>query len=170
MLNIVERTDEKLVTLTHGANVFHEALAMVREGETHFHVTDENKTVPDYDLVYTHNMMLFPEQARGMILKMTQGSPILAPFLTYNEDADLCIDFLKQFKRIEIECTDEYSIVVARIALKYTDIPVYYLDEKLLWFLDDNEKLIKAEAFPEKDRNVLRVTQNAFDIGYTKRD
>ena len=142
MLNIIERTDEKLTTLKHGANVFHEALAMVREGETHFHVTDDNKAVPDYDLSITQNMMLFPEQARGTIMKMTQGGPLYAPFLNYDEDDEdnLCIDFLKNFKKIEIECADEYSVAVARTALKYTDIPVYYLDEKyilltLMYFL-----------------------------------
>ena len=47
MLNIVEKSDEQLITLKHGANVFHEALAKVREGEIRFHVTDEKKAVPD---------------------------------------------------------------------------------------------------------------------------
>lgn len=70
----------------------------------------------------------------------------------------------------DCECVDEYSIVVANIALKHTDIPVYYLDERLLWFVDDNERMHKADEFPEHDRSALRLTQNAFDMGYTKRD
>ncbi|MDO4805184.1 MAG: hypothetical protein Q4A32_10245 [Lachnospiraceae bacterium] len=172
MLNITERTDGEFITLRHGANVFHEALALVREGETHFHVTDEKKAVPDYDLVYTHNMMLFPEQARGVILKMTQGGSLYAPFLTYDEENtdNLCIDFLKQYKKIEIERADEYSIAVARIALRLTDIPVYTLDERLLWFVDGHERLHKADEFSKKDGAVLRLTPNAFDMGYSKRD
>ena len=80
MLNIVERTDEKCVTLKHGDNVFHEALSLVRKGETHFHVTDDKKAVPDYDLVYTANMLLFPEQVRAMILKLTQGDQFMHLF------------------------------------------------------------------------------------------
>lgn len=172
MLNIVERADGSFRTLKHGANVFHEALAMVREGETHFHVTDDQKAVPDYDLVYTPNMLLFPDQIRGMILKMTQGTALYAPFLIYDEEAEdkLCIDFLRQFQRIEIECADEYSIAVARITLKHTDIPVFYLDERLEWFLDAHERLHKTEEFPEKDKSVLRVIPNPFEFGYTKRD
>lgn len=50
--------------IQHGANVFHEALELVQEGEIRFHVTDKNGNVPDYDLEYTKNMMLFPEVAR----------------------------------------------------------------------------------------------------------
>ena len=172
MLNIVEKSDEQLITLKHGANVFHEALAKVREGEIRFHVTDEKKAVPDYDLVYTQNMMLFPEQVRGLILKMTQGGSVYGTFLSYDEDDEesLCIDFLKQFQKIEIECADEYSIAVVRIALKFTDIPVYYLDEKLSWFLEDHERLHKADEFSENDGSVLRVTSNVYDGGYSKRD
>ena len=37
---------------------------------------------------------------------------------------------IKQFSKIKLESADEYSIAVARVALKYTDIPVYYTDEK----------------------------------------
>lgn len=64
MLNIVEKNNEELTVLQHGTNVFHEALELVQEGEIRFHVTDKNGNVPDYDLEYTKNMMLFPEVAR----------------------------------------------------------------------------------------------------------
>ena len=40
------------------------------------------------------------------------------------------INFLEQYSKIELESADEYSIVVARMAVKYTDVPVYYTDEK----------------------------------------
>ena len=50
MLNIVEKNNEELTVLQHGANVFHEALELVQEGEIRFHVTDKNGNVPDYDL------------------------------------------------------------------------------------------------------------------------
>ncbi len=136
MLNFAERNNEELITLKHGINVFHDALAKVAKGETRFHVTDEKGIVPDYDLVYTANMLMFPEQVRAMVIKMTQGGGVYAPFLTYDEEDEenLQIDFLKQFSKIELESADEYSIAVARTALKYTDIPVYYTDEKFDWF------------------------------------
>ena len=172
MLNIAEKNDEELITLHHGKNVFHDALAKVSEGESRFHVTDESGQVPDYDLVFTTNMMLFPEQVRTVIKKLLQGGTAFSTFLNYdeNDEENMCLDFLKQFKKIEIECTDEYSVAVARIALKLTDIHVYYLDEKLSWFVDEHERLHKVDAFAEKDKTVLRLNSNIFDMGYSKRD
>ena len=172
MLNIAEKNDEELITLHHGRNVFHDALAKVSEGESRFHVTDESGQVPDYDLVFTTNMMLFPEQVRTVIKKLLQGGTAFSTFLNYdeNDEENMCLDFLKQFKKIEIECTDEYSVAVARVALKLTDIPVYYLDEKLSWFVDEHERLHKVDAFAEKDKTVLRLNSNIFDMGYSKRD
>ena len=172
MLNIAEKNDEELITLYHGKNVFHDALAKVSEGESRFHVTDESGQVLDYDLVFTTNMMLFPEQVRTVIKKLLQGGTAFSTFLNYdeNDEENMCLDFLKQFKKIEIECTDEYSVAVARVALKLTDIPVYYLDEKLSWFVDEHERLHKVDAFAEKDKTVLRLNSNIFDMGYSKRD
>ncbi|MCR5487889.1 MAG: hypothetical protein K6F35_10235 [Lachnospiraceae bacterium] len=156
MLNIIERNEEDLSTLKHGINVFHDALSKVREGETRFHVTDETDTVPDYDLVYMDNMLLFPEQTRAIVRKMTNGGTVYSPFLSYDEDDEenLCLDFLKQFRRIEIESADEYSIVFALVALKHSDIPIYYTDERFGWFLGDSHQLNKVESLPvEKEKN-----------------
>ena len=173
MLNITEKNNEELITLKHGANVFHDALAGVKEGETRFHVTDETGSVPDYDLVYTANMLLFPEQVRALILKMTNGGSTYAPFLVYNEEDEenLCLDFLKQFNRIELEGADEYSVVFMRMVLKYTDAQIYYTDDRFTWFAEDNERMHKVESHPEEhDKTTLRVTNSPFDMGYTKRD
>ncbi len=173
MLNIVEKNDEELITLNHGENVFHDALEKVKDGETRFHVTDVSGTVCDYDLVYTANMLLFPEQIRALIMKMTNGGSTYAPFLTYKEEDEenLCLDFLKQYNRIELEGADEYSVVFARIVLKHTDIPVYYTDERFSWFVKDNERMHKVDSHPEEhDKTTLRVTNSPFDMGYTKRD
>ena len=94
MLNIQEVCREELTTLSHGPNVFHDALAKVREGEVRFHVTDPEGGVENYDLAYTDNMMLFPGNVRGLILKMTNGGAVYAPFIFYDEDDtdNLCLD------------------------------------------------------------------------------
>lgn len=173
MLNITEKNHEDLITLKHGVNVFHDALIKVKEGETRFHVTDETGSVPDYDLVYTANMLLFPEQVRALILKMTNGGSTYAPFLAYNEadEENLCLDFLKQFNRIELLGADEYSIVFARLALKYTDYPIYFTDDRFTWFIEDSDRMHKVDSHPEEhDKTTLRVTNSPFDMGYTKRD
>ena len=60
MLNLAERSSDACTELTHGEKVFHDALELVKKGETRFHVTGSD--VPEYDLVYTENMNLFPRQ------------------------------------------------------------------------------------------------------------
>lgn len=173
MLKIEKRSEEDLSTLSHGSSVFHEALALVLEGETRFHVTDKAGRVSDYDLVYTENMLLFPEQTRALILRMTNGGLVYAPFLSYDEEDEelMCMDYLRQFQKIEIERADEYSIAVARLALKHTDIPVFCADERLGWFIEESSKLSIVEQLPaDKEKTTLRVTDSPFDMGYTVRD
>ena len=173
MLNIAERSEEELITLKHGANVFHDALALVKGGETRFHVTDETGRVPDYDLVYTLNMRLFPEQALGLIMKMTNGGLLYAPFLSYDEDDEenLCLEFLRHFEKIELEAADEYSVALARVAVRHTDVPVYYTDERYSWFIESAGQMHKVERLPEEHgKTTLRVTNSPFDLGYTVRD
>ena len=86
MLNIVEKNNEELTVLQHGANVFHEALELVQEGEIRFHVTDKNGNVPDYDLEYTKNMMLFSEVEGQKSMKMLIGVGIIADLMCYTYD------------------------------------------------------------------------------------
>lgn len=173
MLTIQERTDGEYTTLQHGRNVFQDALELVRNGEEQFHVTDPKGVIPDYDLSYTANMMLFPEQTRALILKMTNGGLVYAPFLSYDEENEeqLCLDFLRQFQKAEIESADEYSVAIARLVLKYTDIPVSCADERLGWFIEPSSRLSFVEQLPaEKENTTLRVTDSPFDMGYTVRD
>lgn len=173
MLNITERSPEELITLRHGTSVFHEALSHIKEGETRFHVTDETGRVPDYDLVYTANMLLFPEHVRNLILKMTNGGATYGSFLSYEEENvdTLCLDFFNQYEKIELESADEYSIVFARMALLHTDLPLFFTDERFLWFLEDSDRLHLVDMLPEEhDPSALRVTPSVFDMGYTKRD
>ncbi len=173
MLNIVERNDEDLVTLKHGGNVFHDALKLVLDGETRIHVTDEEGKIPDYDLEYTENMMLFNEIARKQIYMMTKGAAIISTFLSYDEnDIDnLCMEFLQQFDKAEIEVADEYSIVIAKIILKHTDIIINYTDERFEWFIEPSKRFVKVDSLPaEKEKSTLRITASVYDIGYTTRD
>ena len=173
MLSILEASREELTTLNHGPNVFHDALAKVLEGEVRFHVTDPEGKAESYDLAYTDNMLLFPENVRGVIFKMTNGGVVYAPFLHYDEEdtETLCLDFLKQFHRIEIESVDEYSLGVARVALKYTDINVYSPDSRILWFFGDSDRVQVTEGLStEQDKTTLRMTSSPFEMGYARRD
>ena len=173
MLNILNTSNEELTTLKHGPKVFYDALEKVKEGEMRFHVSDPEGKAPSYDLAYTDNMLLFPENVRGLITKMTNGGAVYAPFMYYDEDDTdtLCLDFLKQFDRIEIESIDEYSLGVARVAMKYTDLEVFSPDERLLWFFDGEERIHVVESLSsETEKTTLRMTPSPFEMGYTKRD
>jgi hypothetical protein len=173
MLNILEVSNEKLTTLSHGPNVFHDALAKVMEGEVRFHVTDPEGKIEDYDLAYIDNMLLFPENVRGLVLKMTNGGAVYAPFMYYDEDDTdtLCLDFLKQFNKIEIETIDEYSLGVARVAMKYTDLEVFSPDERIVMFFNGEKRVHVVESLSqEQEKTTLRMTASPFEMGYTKRD
>ena len=173
MLNILEASKEELTTLSHGPNVFYDALEKVREGEVRFHVTDPEGRIENYDLAYIDNMLLFPENVRGLILKMTNGGAVYAPFIYYDEDDtdNLCLDFFKQFDRIEIESIDEYSLGVARTAIKYTDLEVFSPDGRLQWFFEGTDRVHIVESLSqEPEKTTLRMTPSPFEMGYTKRD
>lgn len=171
MLNLAERSSDACTELTHGEKVFHDALELVKKGETRFHVTGSD--VPEYDLVYTENMNLFPRQMYALIMQITKDSNLYAPFLDYDEEdtGNICLAFLEQFSRIEIETADEYSIVTARLALKHTDMEIWCADERIRWFIGDTERLhIVPELPKESAADTLRFTGNPMDFGYAKRD
>ncbi len=173
MLNIAERSNEELTTLTHGADVFHKALEKVREGEERFHVTDPAGKVEDYDLTYIDNMRMFPDQILALILKMTNGGRTYATFMTYDEDdtKHICLEFLDQFKKIEIESADEYSVAVARVVLANTSLPIVCSDKRILWFFEESDRIEVVEALStETDKANLRIVPGPFEMGYTKRD
>ena len=171
MLSIENQSEEMCTVLRHGENVFHEALALVRKGETRFHVTGSG--CPDYDLVYTENMQLFSRQMYMLIMQITNGSNLYAPFLYYDEeDTDnICLQFLEQFRRMEIETADEYSVVAARLALRHTDMEIWSKDERIRWFIGDSDRLHIAQELPaQSGKDTLRITGNLMDFGYAKRD
>lgn len=173
MLRITEKAAGDFPVLQHGEDVFYKALGLVKEGEDHFHVTDPAGQCPDYDLVYIDNMMVFPEQVRALITKMTKGGSVYANFLDYDEKdmENLCLDFLRQFQKIEIEALDEYSAVLARVAVAHTDLPVFFTDERIRWFVDAPEQIIVVPKLPAvREKTTLRVTANPLEMGYTKRD
>ena len=173
MLHIAKRNPEKLPALRHGAGVFRDALEKVRAGERRFHVTDPEGKVPDYDLVYTPNMELFPEQIRGMILEKTKGELVYADYTEYDGESPeyLCLGFLRQFDRIEIERADEYSVAVARAALAYTELPVFCADARILWFLEDAGRVTLQDPLPaERGPKALRIVPDPFELGFMKRD
>ncbi len=171
MLSIVEKNADQVPVLRHGKGVFHEALELVKKGETRFRVTGPD--APEYDLVYTENMQLFSRQMYMYIMQVTKGSAMYAPFLDYDEEdtGNICLRFLDQFSRMEIETVDEYAVVIAGLALRYTDMEIWSADERIRWFTEENGRLHITEKLPEQSGSeTLRITGNPMDFGYAKRD
>ena len=171
MLSIQEKSNEECTVLKHGTDVFHKALELVKKGETRFHVEGFEDIA--YDLVYTENMQLFSRQMYTLIMQITKGHLLYAPFLDYDEeDTDnICLEFFSQFNRMEIPTIDEYCIAAARLALRYTDMEIWSADERIKWFIEDNDRVHITEALPaESGSDTLRITENPMDFGYAKRD
>ena len=149
MLSIAERNGEECTVLTHGSGV------------------------PEYDLVYTENMQLFSKQMYMLIMQITKGSNLYAPFLDYDENdtENICLQFLEQFRRMEIETADEYCVVAARLALRHTNMEIWSKDERIRWFIEDTDRLHITQELPEQSgADTLRITGNPMDFGYAKRD
>lgn len=171
MLNLAERNSDVCTELAHGEKVFHEALELVKKGETRFHVNGSAGAV--YDLVYTENMQLFSRPMYMLINQITKGSNLYAPFLDYDEDdtENICLDFLKQFTRMEIETADEYCVAAAKLALRHTGMEICCTDERIRWFIEDTDRLQIVQELPaESGKETLRITGNPMDFGYAKRD
>lgn len=171
MLQIKEISTAQLTTLNHSPRVFHDALALVKKGETRFHVV--NPAGEDYELAYTHNMDLYTDQIKAFIMAMTCDQDLHPDFLDYDEDDkdNLCLEFLSQFDRAEFEWVDEYTVTIARIILKFTNMPVVFKDKRILWFMDEEARLTVTDHFEETiPQGTLRVTPNPVELGKTKLD
>ena len=141
MLNLCEiQENVNCRQLRHGSGVFHEALAHVLQGERHFRVTDE-KGQALYGLVYEENQSWASASDQYVHSKLFEEMPLYPPYLTYDEEKreSLCLDLLKDYDSVWFERASEYSVVLARILLAYTDKTVFYADARMRWFLPDFE-------------------------------
>ncbi len=174
--------------LRHGGGVFHEALAHVIQGERHFCVTDE-KGRALYGLAYVENQSWAEASDRYVHSKLFEEMPLYPPYLTYDEDCKerLCLDLFKDYDSVWFERANEYSVVLTRILLAYTDKTVFYADARMQWFLPGWEsapapkspaftnatgmRLVQRDQAPE---GALRVfgdfIPSSFDGDFTRLD
>ena len=141
MLNLCEIPENvNYRELRHGDGVFHEALSHVIQGERHFCVTDE-KGQALYGLVYEENQSWAEASDQYVHSKLFEEMPLYPPYLTYDEERreSLCLDLFKDYDSVWFERANEYSVVLARILLAYTDKTVFYADARMRWFLPEGE-------------------------------
>ena len=123
--------------LDNDPKLFHNALRCVIKGEKRFHVGEGDEG--DFDLIYEDNDErakrdhFFPDS------DFFHSEMIFPPYLQYDEDDTEKIDLsiLEGYDEIFFEETNEYSIVIASLALKHTKMAVTFKDgnfRKFSWF------------------------------------
>lgn len=140
--------DVQCKTLTHSADVFHEAL---KDGDRYYHVQNPNGA--DYDILYKGNTEWFGNLVPSYIGDM------LPEYRAYDEnDRDsLEIDLLNSYSQYVVLKLTEYSIAISRAVLKYTDKHVYFMDPRILWFLEPDERLHIGQMPVEDDDTMFLV-------------
>ena len=136
---------EEAKTLNLSDNLFHEALETNPESKARFHV--KNDRGEDFDIVYWDNDEdIEPRDAYPAYVK----PPYMTKYLVYDEnDKDtLYLDFFKGLKKMVFEELNEYTIVISRVVLNFTDMEIWCKDERILWFIDENPRLHITEELP----------------------
>jgi len=160
MFNVLPRADCAATVLRHSDNVFHEAL---RLQENYYHVaTDKGQ---EYDLSYVKNNDLVPENYRNA----KKGIDIYPSYLHYDENNAEALDLslLEEHPRIFFSSLNEYTIVMARLALKHTHSEIYFLNPLAKVFFAESQRLHIVEKFPEPaGEDVLQIRDEKFITGY----
>lgn len=147
MFRILPRKNIEATFLQVDENIFHRAL---NQGEKYYHVADEHF---EYDISYVKNNDLIPENYRNL----KRGIEVFPPYANYDENAleTLDLSLISDNRTIFIHTLNEYSMVIARLALKYTDAEVYFHDEAAKIFMEkslsENPRLHIVKEFPDTD-------------------
>lgn len=130
-------------TIINDENLFHKALKGVIKGETRFHIKN-SRSRKDFDLCYVENSSLMPDLGLN-----NRGVPI-PTFLEYDENREelIYLDIFKGFDEIIFEEANEYTVVLAKLILRRTDMKVIFADERICWFLEPQEKLTVVSNLP----------------------
>ena len=155
MFEILPRKNIEAPTLNHSQNIFHEAL---NDGGKYFHVAQ------DYDISYTPNNDFVPESYK----RIKQGIEIYPPYLTYDENAvdTLDLSLIRDNRAVFCHVLNEYSIVIARLALKHTDAEIYFLNPLAKIFLGENSRLHIVKEFPAMNEDEILQIVDSFVSGY----
>ena len=139
-------TEADAKTLRLNDQLFHEALKEEPESKRRFHVTNDKGE--DFDIVYwDNNDDIEPVDAYPKYVK----PPYMTKYLHYDEtDKDsLYIDFFKGLDTCIFEELNEYTIVLTKVMLSFTDMDIYCRDERIHWFVEDDPRLHIVKELPE---------------------
>ena len=163
MLKIADDETKEAIDLQHGSDVFHRALAYVKEGEKYFHVS--NPEGEDYSLSYEDNNSMIPGA------DLDEKKRFFPPFYDYDENdvGGLCLDVFEGYESIYFETIDEYTIVLIGVLLKNTNLKIFFTDKKILLFYEISERLKNIDALPEKKPGEMFVSYGPH-VGFINND
>lgn len=171
MLLIKEKDNSESRVLEHQENIFHTALYyLVKNGEKHFHVVNQNGQ--DYDLEYIHYLDNMPEINKQQMSKLCGSLQLFYEYNEYdeNDDSRIYTGILNQFDKVEIDSVDEYSVAVVKQILKKTSLPIFCKDKRILWFVPVSDRIHIVDKFSgDKPKTTLRVIA-AMEVGYGRGD
>ena len=159
MFKIIPTADCDAPLLKHSENVFHEALQ--KQGKYYHVITDGGR---DYDISYIKNNDMLPDNYRNT----KKGIDVYPSYLVYDEKdlEQLDLSLLQEHSSVVFYELNEYTIVLARLALQHTSAEVYFLDTMAGLFLDKHERLHIGEALPDLPaEETLQIMDEPFLLG-----
>ena len=154
--------------LAHGPDVFHKALKWVLAGETVFHVT--NPKGEDYNLAYVNNQTWAEQSPDYPDSPLFRQEPLCPPYVLYDEHATerLCLDVLEGFSTVWLEEANEYTVVLAGILLRETELGVITPDPRFAWFYAPGARMtIDRQASRPAAEDVMKVQKDYYPSGFT---
>ncbi len=133
-------------TLKLNDKLFHKALKRKPQSKERFHV--RNPKGEDFDIVYWDNDEdLEPREGYPDYVK----PPYMAKYLRYDEknQATMYLKFFDGLKDMVFEELNEYTIVLTKVVLAYTQMDVWCCDERILWFINENPRLHVEKELPQ---------------------
>lgn len=145
-------------------DMFHRAL---QDGEKRYHVHNPNGD--DFDILYLDNnddiepIEAYPKYVKG---------PFMDKYLSYDENdpSTLYLDFLNGLNAAEFEEVNEYSIVLSKVILSYTQIEIWFDDPRILWFIPANDRIHVVEKLPELPGETTLYVQKQIKMGLEDRN
>ena len=144
--------------LSHGPHVFHDALEGVLKGEEKFHVI--NPDGEDYDLHYIDNMVWAKQFGNYPKIEIMEDHPFYPPYYKYDEEdtSKMSFDLFSGMKKVWFKEANEYTITVARVLLRETDLDITFADRRIKMFIPESERLLVSDQEPDAgDPTLLRV-------------
>ena len=151
------------MTLKLSDRLFRDALKCKPVSMERFHVSNDRGE--DFDIVYwDNNDDIEPVGAYPDYVK----PPYMARYLKYYENNKniLYLGFFEGLKDMVFEELNEYTIVLTRVVLKFTNMEVWCSDERILWFVKEDPRIHIVKELPQDyDNETCLYIQEALKTG-----